>query len=78
LTLIFGWKYEGQFDDFIHGLGKIVWQDSDYYEGSFIRGLRIGNGTLHTIDGRVIQQIWNEKKIVTVDSVPPKFPIDDN
>jgi hypothetical protein len=48
------------------GRGKIHLSNGELFEGDFHLDLIQGFGKFHTLDGRVIEGIWRESKLIKV------------
>jgi hypothetical protein len=60
-----GLTYEGAFvDDERHGQGRLTWPDGDHFEGTWVRGRRLGTGVFFCAkETKNYSQTWNENNV---------------
>lgn len=60
-----GSSYTGHWENNMrHGHGVAINQEGDKFEGNFHKDLKDGQGKLTFADGRVIEGIWKDDKLV--------------
>jgi hypothetical protein len=58
-TEYIGKMFEGQ----MHGMGKLIYENDEFYNGDFVRGKRHGQGEYVYADGSTFKGSWTDDKI---------------